>query len=526
MKRIISLALVLVLTLTLFVPAVSAANAKAKAYPVIYVQGYGAPIVAEKGNSKSEVYYPTSEDIGAIVEEALVPCLTELAMGIASSDYDKYCDELYNAIAPIYEDVVLAPDGTARGKSGPMYLPSDYLTDYDRFSGGTGYFSYDWRLSPEVIAKELAAYIDRTLARTGAKKVNLIGRCLGGNVVSAYLENFSEEAEKKVDEVILFIPSTEGINMIGALFSGQIEINANNLDEFADEIFKYQKFIEDPAIRDFVTVLITLFEQVEVLNVSVGSIQYFIDAIKDNLVPRLIRRSYGSFPSFWAMVPTEYLEDAIEFTYNTPELQQEYAGTIEQARSYNENVMVNARDRIAQLSDTIDISVISKYNIPAVPIFPDCNNTTDGTAETYLTSFGATTADYGKTLSKKYISSMSEEDLKYLSADEKIDASTCVLPDKTWFIKNNYHDHFPESIDKLMEKIFTTSDMTVFSDDKYPQFLDAHIDGEKLTPVTEKDKEKPDYSTEEGKYYLLFEFIMAVIPILIKLINFIYTSLK
>ena len=523
MKKITAFVLALILTFSLFVPAASAAGEKT--YPVIYIQGYGAPIVSEKGNTKSDVYYPTGADVGAIVREALGPCLAELAMGVASGDYDKYCDELYNAIAPIYENLLLNPDGTAKGNSGAMYLPSTGLSEYDRFSGGKAAFAYDWRLSPETVAVDLAAHIDKILAKTGAKKVDIIGRCLGGNILSAYLQNFSEDAKKKIDDAILFIPSTEGINMIGALFAGQLEINARNLDEFADEILKYHEFIEDPAIKDFVTVLISIFEQAEILDVSVESLQYFLDAIKDNLIPRLVRGSYGSFPSFWSMVPEEYLEDAIEFVYNTPELQEEYAGTIELARSYNDNVKVNARNCVAELSETIDISIISKYNIPAIPIFPDCNNTTDGTAETYLTSFGATTADYSKTLSEEYIASMSEEDLKYLSADEKIDASTCVLPDKTWFIKNSYHDHFPESIDRLMERIFTTEDMTVFSDEEFPQFLDADVTGEELTPVTEKDFEKPDYSTEMGKYYLLFEFIIAVIPIVIKLINLIYTSL-
>ena len=524
MKKIIALVLALILTFSLFAPAVSAASAKT--YPVIYIQGYGAPIVAEKGNRNSDVYYPTGADVGAIVREALGPCLAELAMGVASGNYEKYCDELYNAVAPIYENLLLNPDGTAKGNSGAMYLPSTGLSEYDRFSGGKASFSYDWRLSPETVAEDLAAYVNKILAKTGAKKVDIIGRCLGGNILSAYLQNFSEDAKKKIDDAILFIPSTEGINMIGALFAGKLEINANNLDEFAEEFFKYQAFIEDPAIRDFAIVLISIFEQAEVLNVSVDSLQFFIDAIKDNLIPRLVRGSYGSFPSFWSMVPDEYLEDAIAFVYNTPELQEEYAGTIELARSYNDNVKVKARDCVTELSETIDISIISKYNIPVMPIFPDCNNTADGTAETYLTSFGATTANFGKTLSEEYIASISEEDLKYLSADEKIDASTCALPDKTWFIKNSYHDHFPDSIDRLMERIFTTEDMTVFSDEEFPQFLDADVTGEELTPVTEKDKEKPDYNTEEGKYYLLFEFIMAVIPILIKLINLIYTNLK
>ncbi len=512
MKKVIAVVLSVLAVLGVFAPAAAAYDAGN--YPVVYVTGYGPNIFAEKGNMESEIYYPTSEDIGAIVEEALGPCLKELAAGVVTKNFDKYCDELYSAIAPIYEDLVLAPDGTPKDNSGRGENPEHIFLDYSRFSAGEETFPYDWRLSPEYSAEELDAFIDTMLRNTGAKKVNIVGRCLGGNVVSAYLENFSEEAKAKVNEIVMFIPSTEGINMIGALFAGDINIDVEKLDVFLDEYMKYKELIEDPVIKEFLTVMVTVLEQVKLLNLPVLTVQAFVDAIKDNLVPRLIRRSYGSFPSFWAMVPDEYLEDALAFVYNTPELKQEYAGTIAKARSYHDNVMVNARETTKEMSQYIDISVISKYNIPVMPIFTDCANTSDGTAETYLTSFGATTADFGEVLSEKYIAGMSEEDKKYLSPDEKIDASTALLPEKTWFIKNSYHDHFPASIDALIETIFTTVDMTVFTNEAYPQYLDANVDGAELTPVEGKDN-----VAKESFLSLFIRFFKSFFAVFLKLFN-------
>ena len=154
-----------------------------------------------------------------------------------------------------------------------------------------------------------------------------------------------------------------------------------------------------------------------------------------------------------------------------------------------------------------------------MPIFPDCYNTSDGTAETYLTSFGATAADFGKTLPADYISAMSEENRKFLSPDEKIDASSCALPENTWFIKNSYHDHFPASIDRLIEAILTT-DMDVFSNPDYPQFLDADVDGENLVPITQKDKEEPEDGSKEGLFQMLFRFIKSVIQLIAKFFGF------
>ena len=517
LRKILSLTLCLLLVCGMALPVASAA-AEEKSYPVVYITGQGSNIFSEKGNFNSEVYWPTSEDLGAIVKEALAPCLTELAKALVTGDYDDYCDALYASIHPIYEDIVLAPDGTPKDNSGRGENPNVVNLDYSRFSGGRAIFPYDWRLSPESSADELAKYIDTVLAKTGAEKVDIIARCLGGNVAQAYIQKYADASEK-VNDLILFIPSTEGINMIGALFSGQIKIDAAALDEYAEEFFKYEAVIEDTAIRDFLVVMITVLEQGKVLGMGTDLLQDLIDEIKDNLVPRLIRRSYGSFPSFWAMVPAEYLDAAVEFVYNTPELKQEYAGTIEKAYSFRDNVMVKTRDCVKELSEEIDISIISKYNIPLMPVFPDCYNTGDGTAETYLTSFGATAADINKTLSADYISAMSEEDKKFLSADEKIDASTCVLPEKTWFVKNSYHDHFPENIDKLMEAILTTEDMTVFTNPDYPQFLDAGEGDDILVPVTEKDPEVPEDGSREGMFDMLFRFVKSVIQLIIKLFS-------
>ncbi len=516
LRKALSLALCLIMIFGMTVPMASAAEEK---YPVIYIAGYGANIFAEKGNSRSEVYYPTGADVGAIVKEAITPCLTELAIGLVTGNYDKYCDELYNSIHPIYENIVLAPDGTPKDNSGRGENPKHIFLDYERFSGGEETFPYDWRLSPETSADELDKFIDTMLAATGAKKVNIIARCLGGNVLSAYLQNYASEAADKVNEIVMFIPSTEGINMVGALFSGKIEIDASRLDEYTEEFLKYEAVIEDSAVRDFITVMISIFEQGKVLGVGTDALQNLINEIKDNLVPRLIRRSYGSFPSFWAMVPAEYLDDAVEFVYNTPELKAEYAGTIEKAYSFRDNVMVNARNCMKELSDEIEISVISKYNLPTMPIFPDCHYTSDGTAETYLTSFGATTADFGKNLSAGYISAMTEADKRFLSADEKIDASTCTFPEKTWFVKNSYHDHFPANIDRLIETILTT-DMDVFSNSDYPQFLDAGVDDEKLVPVKEKDIEAPEDGSKESAFDILKRFIQSILQIFKKLFSF------
>ena len=491
-------------------PPPPVSHAKALNYPVVYVTGYGPAIYAEKGNKNSEAYWPTSEDTGAIIKEAIGPCLKELAIALVTDNYDKYCNELYNAIHPIYEDICLAPDGMPKDNSGREENPNYIFLDYSRFSAGEETFPYDWRLSPEYSAAELSTFVDTMIRETGSPKVNIVARCLGGNVLSAYLQNDPTAADK-VGSAVFYIPSTEGIGLFGQLFSGKLDITAENLDTYIAELVKYNTLVEDEAVQDFLVVLVAVLEQIAVLDLTEVAFEKLIDKIGSNLIPRIIRRSYGSFPSFWSMVPAEDLEAAIDFVYNTPELKEEYAGTIEKARSYRDNVQLKARENIVALSDKINITVVSKYNIPVLPVIPESNKNSDGTAETVYTSFGATVADFGKTLSADYIASMSEENKKYLSADEQIDASTCALPNKTWFVKNSYHDHFPASIDRLIETVMTT-DITVFDNEKYPQFLED-TGAEELAVVTGKDEPREDYDSFTGFFKLFVKFFEKLIAL-------------
>lgn len=512
-RKLLSILLAAILLFSAFAPMALAAD-KEK-YPVIYISGYGSSLYKEKGNANSQVIYPTGADVGAIVKEAIAPCLKELAIAIATDDYDKYCDELYNSIHPIYEDLVLAPDGTPKDNSGKADNPNAPVhLNYGRFSGGEIYFPYDWRLSPEYLAEYLSNFVDKVIRETGKSKVNIVGRCLGGNVLSAYLMNDPTVVDK-LGTAVLFIPSTEGIGLFGQLFSGRIDVTAENLDTYVEELMKYETIIDDPAVADFLQVLISILEQIKALDLVEGAFEKLLEKISSNLIPRLIRRTYGSFPSFWSMVPAADLETALDFVYGTPELKEEYAGTIEKARSYRDNVQLNLRSTLQALSEHIDISVISKYNIPLMPIIPDADKNSDGTAETVFTSLGATVADFGKTLSADYIASMPEENKKYLSPDEQIDASTCALPDRTWFVKNSYHDHFPASIDRLIEAILVT-DMDVFSNAEYPQFLED-TGADKLSPVEGKDPVKPDDNSIEGLIDLLKRFITSLIALFSKL---------
>lgn len=512
--------------LTVFGMLSVAAVAADEELPVIYILGYGGTIYEDADNYNSKIIYPLNTDVEAKVKEAMAPCLTALGIASATGDYTDYCDMLYNYVAPIYEGVILNPDGTPQGTSGKNYkIPA--RPSGDRFDGGEYYYFYDWRLSPLTLAEELAKVIDTAASRTESGKVNIVARCYGANVLSAYLQKYNSTVTEKINKVVFYVPSTDGIGLIGRIFTGNIDLNANNIEEYATELFKYQDVMDDSLVSDFITVLLMIFEQAEMLDGSVDTLQDIIDAVKDNLIPRLVRDSYGSFPSFWAMIPDEMFEEAVGFVYNTDEIREEYAGTIEIIREYNETVQKNYKANLTELAEQgLSVNVVAKYNLPSAPLFGKQNPLSDAIAETSRTSFGATTADFAKTLPNSYLSTVSEENKKYISADEKIDASTCLFPETTWFIKNCFHDYFEApALYEFLNTILVTDNMTVETDKNYPQYIDAAVTAETLTPVTERDSH---YATsrnkDSGQIILLMKFITVVLKALTRLISMVLAA--
>lgn len=517
MKKFVSVLLSVLMLMTIAVPGMNVLAAEKQV--TVYIEGYGHSLYADNNN-------PTEENRIFPTESILEPLMgifndltKDLVNGLVTGDYTEYCDRIYNAIAPAYADVKLDKNGEASDGSGfgDNMLTKRYSTpNYVDGNNIKVTFEYDWRLSVEHNAAILEQFIDRVCREQGVKKVNLLGRCLGGNIVSAYLQNGKNL--DKINNVVMLIASTEGVDFIGALFSGKIKLDAECVDNWANFFLEEEGFIEDPAMNDFVTSLISFVNQIRVLGFGLDFVQTILDEVKENVLARTVRDTYGSFPSFWAMVSDEYFDDAINFIFSTPELKTEYAGLIEKAKSYHDNVQVNARARMTELKGQgKDFLIISKYNYANFPLSKDAAAQSDGTALTTATSFGAYCAPHEKTLSKSYIDSMSEESKKYLSPDNMIDASSCLFPDTTWFIKNCYHNNFPASMDRLIVRFYSTDGMNVFIDtETYPQFVDYSKETGEITPVEGPD----DLPTEtEERFSAFIRFFTNLLNFIRKLFS-------
>lgn len=486
MKKLISVILTVVMLFALAAPAFTASAAEN--YVTIYIEGYGASL--KDANGEYIWYDGPKESMVTGLKDVLGDLLKDLAAGMVTGNYDEYCDRLYNAMAPAFADLILDKNGEASNGSGLGYdmLTKGYSVSKGMFSTGSITFKYDWRLSCEYNAAILEQFIDRVCREKGYTKVNLIGRCLGGNIIQAYLQNAKNL--DKINDVVLYIPSTEGVDFISALFSGKVVIEPDAVENYVTYGMASNEVIGgsiDPQTMETLITVVEFFNEARMLGIGTDVLQNILDAVKNNVLARIVRDSYGGFVGYWNMVAPEDVEDAIAFIYNTPELQTEYAGMIEKIRSFHTNVQVNEKTTLKAVKDSgKEIMIISKYNFPNLPLSVNGLAQSDGTALTSATSLGATVANFGTVLGEDYVEAIQED--KYLSKDTMIDASTCLFPETTWFVKNLIHSNFPQSVNVLIEKFFVAENFTVFSDEAYPQYLKHDSETDTLSAVTGLDE--------------------------------------
>jgi hypothetical protein len=207
------------------------------------------------------------------------------------------------------------------------------------------------------------------------------------------------------------------------------------------------------------------------------------------------------------MVTEGNLEKAISFIYGGVE--EEYAGMISKIRAYYNTVQVNHTATLKEMMGRgVRYNIFVKYNFPEYPIYKGAAIQSDGDTPVPRQAFGATAANYGKVLSEDYIATISEENLKYLSPDHKIDASTGLLPENTWYVKNLHHNYWA-AIEGIFLDIMN-NDYNVSNQSKYPQFMDNYNNMAEVTP--DEDYEKP----EDNTLISLFRFITAFFNLLTK----------
>lgn len=489
MKKFISLVLSLLVVLGTMSIGLTSANATDRDIPVIYVHGYGAQLVMKQEDGSETVVFP------AFDKDKLLAQVGEqkgmIAKAFVTQDWSEFDDWIVGFIADSYKDLLCDKNGKSINeiRANVSYPDSFFEERANRYKQDVEAFTYeyDFRLDPYDQMDALRAYVEKVQAATGKQEYYMVGRCLGANLVLTYMEVYKDPNLKKVS---FYIPSFRGAQPISESFSGNMEVTAEGVEQL---LYRMDLGV-NIEVGDLMTINDALIREIATVGVDTYGLDYVVWAINNvfsvtykDILPRMMLSSWGTFPGYWSMVEDDYYNQSKELIFDG--VKDEYSSFIKKIDYYHYTIMNRAEDIIAEAEERgTYITEVLKYDVPAFPLGSRQQELSDFTVFTTDASLGATCADAGKTLDADYLAAAEKAGNKYISPDKKIDASTGLMPDRTWYIKNSVHGDMPDDVNRLFEAIFSNENFTVFDDENFPQFMYYDYDTDVISPITDESK--------------------------------------
>lgn len=492
--NVISIVLVVIMLFTLAVPAF-AVEKEGDVYPEIYVPGFEASkIYTDKDNPETEISMPDKDYLIDALKKDIVPAFIAFA---ADKNTEKLGKKVADFINSTFADYFNNPDGSAVDNSGAafVYPGKGTVISAPRLS-----FRYDWRGDPVEIAAELDAYINYVLECTGSDKVAISSHSLGGVITLTYLSIYGND---KVMGVVFDTPAIDGLTSVGELFSGKATFASEGIAALLKMVIGTTEY------EELWSSVVDIFSLAGINE----SLSDFLNDAYEKIGPVLFKETlfplFGCWPSIWSMIPDEYIDDVMVFVFEGDMKGQEYDGLRARVENYNEKVRKNKTQTLVDFDKNARVAVITRYGYNAVPMTDEWTMLSDTVIETKRSSLGATTAPVGEYFSDEYLEG---KDMKYISPDKTVDASTCLFADKTWFVKNTMHSENEVTVQFFAELLFGEEEATCDNSE-----LSRYMIYDREKGVVVVDESVPEKAEEPTFFQRIFNFIKAIIN---KIIDF------
>ncbi len=512
MKKILSLILTLIMLLSLAAPAFAATGVEN--IPTIMLRGDGQQIYVPDENAPNGERNVWNDAFDGIEKSEIIDSVVNilkpfLIEGLLFDKWDNYYDAFYDEISPIFEELTLDGNGNPKYNSGlgkADLAENSRKRNQNRVSWNGSYgiheytYWYDWRLSPLEVIDGLHQYILDVMKATKKNKVNLVGSCLGGSYVLAYLEKYGENGHLK--NVFFNVTVGNGTSVLTDAFCGDIEIDAKAIQRFAHQNTSTDGFLTGllrttPVINDLIFSSYDLLSQVGVIDQLGITFDELYQKIYEGLVPRIAIAVYATMPGYWSTIETDRYEEARAFVFGEKgdELYEEYAGVVAKNDAFYETVSKHKEEIISKCqAKGVHFGAMVKYGVQMYPFVESQNQLSDELVDAKNASFGATTAkDVFSKFDDEYMAQAKLNGTeKYISPDRQIDASTSLFKDTLWVQKNVNHDRFLMD-DKVITEFCRHTNYNVNSDPAYPQFM-IYIPG-----TMEWIEEEGEYDNDTGE---------------------------
>ncbi len=446
MKRKLKAFVCSLLAIATVLSGTSIAFAKEDVTPVVCVHGMGATTLYKNIGTENEA------PAGSFNAAALFTVYNDLLKKVIASmngefiDADNLIDEMA-ALMQDFTDIACDKNGNSLYDVSIKSYWTDSLanhTDYldssasnepaiakqiaDKIGAENVYaFNYDWRLDACENAEKLNKFIDGVKAQTGKSKVTIVSCSEGTVVACAYIDKYKNKND--IEKSIFVNGALNGVG-VAKMFRGDIYIDKDTILGYLWDItHTYNNGDVDLKKLSFLSYT---------LSDAVDNLCTLLNQIIDS--PKLLKRFYnevlypvfGCIPILWEFIPYDDFNASVNKMSSIGFLDKS-SGLYGKISKYH-GVQGRLESNLNALkSKGVEIAIISNYGLPAIPVTSAHSEQTDQLIEAMYSSAGATVADFDKTLDRSG---------KYVSPDKIIDASTCMLPDNTWFIKGIQHMGF------------------------------------------------------------------------------------
>ena len=515
MKKVISVLLAIVLALGSVITCFAwvEANESKSQIPVIRISGDGEPLYDQEGNKifhyKDILKLVSGEsgDNSEMYKSMATTLLPAIAKGVLTDNWDDLYDGLETEISKIFANSLLDKNGNVTNGSGISEKRKQEMANKRAYSqkGEKGFFAiddywfhYDWRLDPMETADDFNSFVQDIKRTTGCEKVGIAATCLGTNIVMAYVAKYGVE---DIQGISIDGSVVGGAEILSEVICAKFDITPPALLRVLYDVEALGMF----SVGDFVMATLEMLTQTGILEGVISTTENLLyDKLVTGVTSALATSTFYTWPNYWACVSPEDYESAKYYVFGEEgsEKRQEYAGLISKLDNYDKNV----RQRIPELMKSIkdggaNVGIISKYGYQIIPIVASSDVVSDQFASVKRSSFGATTSTVYEPLSDEYIAQREAEGKgKYISPDKMIDASTCIYPDYTWFIKGSSHSNWTTYERKLMYEIASADRQLTPDDYPWTQFMVYDTPNDMLYPMTEDNCHTENWNADPDIY--------------------------
>ena len=509
MKKTLKKTLAVILVLSVLIPCSAVAlrvKAKDADAVTIYVRGV-TDIYKYNEDGSKEALYDDGEYVDAIIDDAAPLLLT--------GKYDAYAEKVLEIVTPAYE----AFRPSLEDGSVPANTHPEFVWDADDIDPDAPYYEYflDERLSPFVVAEDLHNYIEAVKAETGKTKIYLYARCLGPVAALTYLYVYERPLNyENVAGVMLSFSTHESMSLADAVFTGSVYVSSKALTRWLASTDLTEMDV-DAGTAQMIQRLLNALNTVQGLSLTSSLLNRLYSNLKYNLFKPLLKEYYALRLMDMACV-NEKFDDMIAYLFSDEGDEETYAYALGELRNYHENVYPAINGMLQTIKEQgKNVIIMADYGGQQYPVSKESEYLGDYQVGTKAQSIGATTSKVDETLSKSYIAERKEAGFEaYISPDKKVDASTCLFPDNTFFVANLDHVWSSDYTHAELSMLYT-DEFDVHSDPELPQFLYWDEENAKLVPLSSVQTDQNDENDFLAFLRKIVDFFKRIIQAIVNI---------